>query len=78
MSLSEELLWRGFIKDKTFEDVKWLDKPQAFYHGVDGSADSLTIGNLASLMLARHLIESGWKRVLPSWWRHRFSGRSGR
>lgn len=64
MSLSEDLTWRGLIKDKTFKDVKWLDKPQTFYHGVDASADSLTIGNLAALLLARRLINSGWKAVL--------------
>ena len=64
MSLSEELMWRGFIKDKTFSSPAWLDKPQTFYHGVDGSADSLTIGNLAALMLALHLAKNGWKPVL--------------
>jgi tyrosyl-tRNA synthetase len=64
MSLSEELAWRGFVKDKTFDNLKWLDKPQAFYHGVDGSADSLTIGNLAPLMLTRQLMKGGWRPLL--------------
>jgi tyrosyl-tRNA synthetase len=64
MNLSDDLKWRGLIKDKTFTDDKWLNKPQTFYHGVDASADSMTIGNLAAMLLARRLIEAGWKAVL--------------
>ncbi|MGH7156582.1 MAG: tyrosine--tRNA ligase [Candidatus Saccharimonadales bacterium] len=64
MKLSEDLTWRGLIKDKTFGDVKWLDKPQKFYLGIDASSDSLTIGNLAVIMLARRLLDAGWSTVL--------------
>jgi len=64
MGLSEDLAWRGLIKDKTFDSNKWLDAPRAFYWGVDCSANSLTIGNLAPLMLARRLSEAGWNAVL--------------
>ncbi|HET7529151.1 MAG TPA: tyrosine--tRNA ligase [Candidatus Saccharimonadales bacterium] len=64
MTLSEDLKWRGLIKDKTFADIKWLDTPRTFYHGVDASADSMTIGNLAAMMTARRLLDSGWKAVL--------------
>lgn len=64
MTLSEDLAWRGLIKDKTFSENKWLDKPQTFYHGIDASANSMTIGNLAAMMMARRLIEAGWKAVL--------------
>src|SRR5690606_25248260 len=65
MKLSEELIWRGLIKDKTFEDIAWLDEPKTFYLGADvGSADSLTIGNLAVFLLARRLLDAGWKTVL--------------
>lgn len=64
MKLSEDLAWRGLIKDKTFAENSWLDKPQTFYHGVDASSDSLTIGNLAALLLARRLTSAGWKAVL--------------
>ncbi|MEX1059273.1 MAG: tyrosine--tRNA ligase [Candidatus Saccharimonadales bacterium] len=64
MSLSEDLAWRGLVKDKTFTDLGWLDEPKTFYHGVDASSDSLTIGNLAALLLARRLIDGGWKAVL--------------
>lgn len=64
MTLYEELSWRGLIKVKTFDNPDYLNQPKTFYHGVDGSADSLTIGNLAALMLARHLIKAGWQPIL--------------
>jgi len=65
MTLSEDLQWRGLIKDKTFEDVTWLDTPKTFYLGADcNSSDSLTIGNLAIFMTARRLKEAGWNTVL--------------
>jgi tyrosyl-tRNA synthetase len=64
MKLSDDLIWRNLIKDKTFKDLGWLDEPKNFYLGIDPSADSLTVGNLAVLMLARRLSEAGWKAVL--------------
>lgn len=64
MTLSEELLWRGLIKDTTFTDPKWLDEPKTFYLGVDCSADSLQAGNLAIFLLALRMRKAGWKTVL--------------
>jgi len=64
MGLSDDLAWRGLIKDRTFDKAAWLDEPKSFYLGIDASADSLTIGNLAVLMLARRLLEGGWQAVL--------------
>lgn len=65
MTTSEDLIWRGQIKDTTFADTNWLNEPKAFYLGVDAcSADSLTIGNLASIMLARRLAAAGWKAIM--------------
>lgn len=65
MTLSEDLQWRGLIKDKTFDDPAWLDTPRTFYLGADcSSADSLTIGNLAVFLVARRLLDAGWKTVL--------------
>ncbi len=64
IKLSDDLAWRGLIKDKTFASNAWLDEPKVFYHGVDASADSLTIGNLAAMLLSRRLIDAGWKAVL--------------
>jgi len=65
MTLSEDLQWRGLIKDRTFEKIDWLDTPKTFYLGMDcNSADSLTIGNLAVVMLAKRLQMAGWKAVI--------------
>lgn len=64
MKLSEDLQWRGLVKDKTFEDISWLDTPRTFYLGTDASADSLTVGNLAIYVVARRLVAAGWKAVL--------------
>ncbi len=65
MTLSEELAWRGFVNQTTFKDITELDKgPITFYWGVDPSADSMQIGNLAIAMMVRHFIEHGHKAVL--------------
>ena len=64
MKLSEDLAWRGLIKDKTFDDTAGWTSRETFYLGVDASADSLTIGNLAIFMVARRLLDAGWKTVL--------------
>lgn len=64
MSFSADLQWRGLIKDKTFDDVAWIDKAQTFYWGVDVSAPSMTVGNLAAVCLARRLAGAGWSPVL--------------
>lgn len=65
MNLSEELAWRGFINQTTYEDLKVLDgEPVTFYWGVDPSASSMTIGNLAAAMLVRHFIDHGHKAFL--------------
>lgn len=54
MTLSEELVWRGFVNQTTLNDIKQLDSGKwVFYHGYDASTDSLTIGNLAAIMLDR-------------------------
>jgi tyrosyl-tRNA synthetase len=65
MTLSEELSWRGFVNQTTYKDIAELDKePIMFYWGVDPSAPSMTIGNLAAAMMVRHFIEHGHKAVL--------------
>jgi tyrosyl-tRNA synthetase len=63
-TLAEELTWRGFINQTTFDDIAKINKPRTFYWGVDPSADSMTIGNLAAGMLVRHLIDHGHKAIL--------------
>lgn len=65
MKLSEELKWRGFVNQTTYEDISVLDEnPVTFYFGVDPSADSMTIGNLAAAMMVRHFIDHGHKAYL--------------
>lgn len=65
MTLSEELEWRGFINQTTFEDLTQLDKQKwTFYHGFDASADSQTVGNLAAMMLDKCFMRHGHKAIL--------------
>lgn len=65
MNLSEELSWRGFVNQTTFKELSLLDnQPISFYWGVDPSADSMTIGNLAAAMMVRHFIDYGHKAYL--------------
>ncbi len=67
MTLSEELKWRGFINQTTLKDLSVLDKVKSkFYHGYDASADSLTIGNLAAIMMDKVFIRHGWQPVVLS------------
>lgn len=65
MTLSEELKWRGFAHQTTYKDTAALDKQSVtFYFGVDPSADSMTIGNLAAAMMVKLFIDKGHKAVL--------------
>ena len=64
MTLAEELTWRGLINQTTFADIKDINEPRTFYFGVDPSAPSMTIGNLAAMMLCRHFIDHGYKPLL--------------
>lgn len=65
MTLSEELIWRGFVNQTTLGDLKKLDdKRIVFFHGYDASSDSLTVGNLAALMMDKCFLRHGHKAVL--------------
>lgn len=64
MTLSEELTWRGFVNQMTFADISDVNEPRTLYWGVDPSADSMTIGNLAAAMMVRHFIDHGHKAIL--------------
>jgi tyrosyl-tRNA synthetase len=65
MKLSEELTYRGFINQTTYKDISILDDaPITFYFGVDPSADSMTVGNLAAAMMVPHFISHGHKAYL--------------
>ena len=66
MKLSEELIYRGFKAETTIENPEELDtrKNKKFYWGADPSADSLTIGNLAALMMCACFVRHGYEPVL--------------
>ena len=64
MTLAEELSWRGFVNQTTFADINDINEPRTFYFGVDPSAPSMTVGNLASMMLCRHFINYGHRPIL--------------
>lgn len=65
MTLSEELAWRGFVGQTTYDDIKKIDEPGiTFYWGVDPSADSMQIGNLAAAILALRFIKAGHKGII--------------
>lgn len=63
MKLSEELIWRGFSAKTTLKNPELLDsrEPKKFYWGADPSADSLTIGNLAALMMCACFMRHGYE-----------------
>ncbi len=66
MKLSEELVYRGFIAETTIEKPENLDNREnkKFYFGADPSADSLTIGNLAALMMCACFARHGYEPYL--------------
>lgn len=65
MKLSEELSWRGLINQTTYKNISDLDNQHInFYFGVDPSASSMTIGNLAAAMVVRHFINAGHNAYL--------------
>lgn len=66
MKLSEELIYRGFMAETTINDPAELDTraSKKFYWGADPSADSLTIGNLAALMMCACFVRHGYEPYL--------------
>ena len=67
MNLSEELIWRGFINQTTLKDLNQLNSMKiSFYHGYDASANSLTIGNLAAVMMDKCFIRHGAEATIVS------------
>ena len=65
MKLSEELKWRGFWNQTTFQDSKVLDgEKRTIYLGADPSADSLHVGHLSVYMMVRRFLDHGHKVVL--------------
>ncbi|MGB0929281.1 MAG: tyrosine--tRNA ligase [Chitinophagales bacterium] len=65
MNFIDELRWRGMLHNSTPGVEKLLEneKPVAAYLGCDPTAPSLTIGNLASLMMLIHFQKAGHKPI---------------
>ena len=63
MNLSEELIYRGFMAQSTIDNPAELDTraSKKFYWGADPSADSLTIGNLAAMMMCACFMRHGYE-----------------
>lgn len=66
MTLYEELMWRGLIKDVAGDDLqKKLDEEKVtFYWGTDPTADSLHLGHYSSLVTAKRLAKAGHHPIL--------------
>lgn len=65
MKFSEELKWRGLVGKTTIDDLTELDQPgRTFYFGADPSADSMTIGNLAAMIMCVRFIRAGHKGII--------------
>lgn len=65
MTLSEELQWRGFYNQTTFDSPTELDDGSfTLYLGTDPTADSLHVGHLAVYMFVRRFLDRGHKVIL--------------
>jgi tyrosyl-tRNA synthetase len=66
MTLYEDLMYRGLIKDVASSDLqKVLDgEPISFYWGTDPTADSLHVGHYSSLITAKRLAKAGHNPIL--------------
>src|SRR6185437_5619056 len=63
MSLAEELKERGLLEHSSADVEKIFAKPRTVYLGVDPTADSMQIGNLAVVLLMHRLANAGHKLV---------------
>lgn len=66
MSLYDELVWRGLIKDISSEELKEkLNKGGlTFYIGTDPTADSMHLGHLSSFLISKRLKNAGHNPIL--------------
>lgn len=63
MPLADELEARGLIEHSSAEPERIFNVPRTVYLGVDPTADSLQIGNLAVVLLMKRLGDAGHKLV---------------
>ena len=65
MNFIEELKWRGLLKESSAGLEEEMDKgPIAGYIGYDPTAASLTIGNMVTIMLPKHLQLHGHRPIV--------------
>ena len=66
MTLYDDLVYRGLIKDVAGEDLdkKLNGEPFTFYWGTDPTADSLHLGHYSSLVTAKRLSNAGHHAIL--------------
>lgn len=66
MNFSEELIWRGSIKDSTNSDFfdKLNKKEITFYVGFDPTGDSLHVGSLLQIVNIARLVNYGCKGIV--------------
>ncbi len=64
--LKKDLEWRGLLKDVTSEDAfaEIVENGDAFYIGIDPTADSIHVGHYMSISLTRILAKHGLKPVV--------------
>ena len=63
MTLAEELKARGLIEHESAPAETVLGEPRTVYLGIDPTADSLQIGNLAVVLLMKRLGDAGHKLI---------------
>ncbi len=63
MTLAEELKGRGLIEYASAEPERILAEPRTAYLGIDPTADSMQVGNLAVVLLMKRLGDAGHKLV---------------
>src|SRR3989344_3641978 len=63
MNPAEELKARGLIECSSTAPQKFLATPRTVYLGIDPTADSMQVGNLAVLLLMKRLGEAGHKLI---------------
>lgn len=63
MTFAEELKARGLVELSSASPKQMLDMPRTAYLGIDPTADSMQVGNLAVILLMKRLGDAGHKLV---------------
>lgn len=63
MNLAEDLKARGLIEHESAPAETILSQPRTVYLGIDPTADSIQVGNLAVVLLMKRLADAGHKLI---------------